>query len=289
MLWDVAAAHTLLCRRKVLQMGTRNLANWTIFIQACFNFHSLDISCSGQPRCQLPRSAIYVSVSLYLQIVVRRSSQSLRRDVQRSPAAGMGEMYTRRHSFIIFEMRRMIFCHDSNVIRKYMSGPTAMVRRLYFSRRKDHENSDTLLRVYSISLSHFLLVLQVWEVCRLASCVVCKQTGVLASFISGSVPGLPWCRFRTAYIVVRLLTQGEHTDILCSTADILFASGISHQFEMKIEKQERVRFILWWVLMGGNRSDETSLIKVISISFNVRCLKGLKVASRRTLFELADQ
>lgn len=60
-----------------------------------------------------------VSVLLAFQMAAKKRLGPLSRDVLRPAAAGLDEMYIRRHSSNIFEVPRMKLCYDSNVKKKY--------------------------------------------------------------------------------------------------------------------------------------------------------------------------
>lgn len=186
--------------------------------------------------------AFMVPVLLSLRMSDRRVLQDLSRDVFRSAAAGTDEMYVRRYSFNIFEIPRLNMCSDSK--RSERSRTPAFLGAVQI--KKYNGDCEKLSRVISAFLSTCLVSQALWECWRLAGCLSRNGIEFFANYMSCKLQCLSKCRRWTASIVVRHQIWGRRTGIRYSTENIIFASGILHQNEMRTGKQDCVWPELWW-------------------------------------------
>lgn len=117
-------------------------------------------------------------------------------------------------------------CSDLRVNKEYTYGTPAFVWKCSCSITEDRGDSNTISRACFAYLLAFLVGQEIRDGYRLADCVVCRRTELLANFVSGKVRSLSRCRFQTASVVKHFLTRGVCTAITCLNTDIYFASRI---------------------------------------------------------------
>lgn len=98
---------------------------------------------------------------------------------------------------------------DSMVNRKYMPKTHALVRKLSYSRRVDHDSRGMCLRACSTSFLACSAVQAISYDGQLAERSVCDRKKFLAHFFFGKAQDLSQCGFQASPGMVRHLTQGE--------------------------------------------------------------------------------